>query len=799
MTARVTRSPQAVAIIEAARSLQDLHVYVTPVHGKVPFLEDWTDLRLTEPDFQNYFVNGEGLGVLLGLPPDYLVDMDIDDMRALQCVAQNLIAGAPNTGWVFGRKSKPRSHRVYKFPGEFKTVAFEDDITPEANVARGEKESHMLLELRGTGGQTVFPPTLHEESKEQRAWEAKPTKQNLGESNGSILHAYAARVATATLLARHYPLFKKGHKFALAFSGWLGLSGWNEEQVKEVVTAAAKLAKDPDWEERRRNVESTFKRLEDGNKEVEQRKHLEELFGENGKKLCKTIAKWLSLKRIAAASVDVDAHDLANADIVEQSRGEELAYECANDVWYIADHETKRWARNREVQVLALIGDVLRARLVNTAANKKSSREELKWAVQSCDARRISSCQKILRGRSGFTSDDEEAQFDTDPLLIGVRNGIVDLNTGKLLTERLDLRVSKCAPVRFDETKDCSLFREYLSRVQPDEKIQKFLQQFAGICLTGYQPEPGLLFFHGEGANGKTVFVQVLRHLLGEDYHFPAKKELFFNVDKFQFAKDNDKIDLEGKRLVTAAEADEDSGKPKWNIGMIKTLIGGETTHGRQLYGEGRGFTPVCKAIVSMNVEPELSSFGEALSRRFLKIPWDVIIPEKERTRPVERFVKMLLENGGDSGVLNWMLEGLAAVRENKWDLSVPQNLRAATDEYFGEYDLVKTFKEEWCSEKDEDAPPPKDDAQAKLFETNPEARFWIYTDKLYNAFEIWGAGNDRAQIAVRRFNADLKRLIGKKRFRRATGNKTQVQKVFLNAAAKTVIEKIKGAANSAR
>jgi putative DNA primase/helicase len=60
--------------------------------------------------------------------------------------------------------------------------------------------------------------------------------------------------------------------------------------------AAAKAANDPDVKERRRNVKCTFERLNDGNKEVEQRSHLEELLGEPGKKTTKLIAKWLSLE-----------------------------------------------------------------------------------------------------------------------------------------------------------------------------------------------------------------------------------------------------------------------------------------------------------------------------------------------------------------------------------------------------------------------------------------------------------------------------------------------------------------------
>jgi hypothetical protein len=300
--------PQSNPIISAAAELHSLGVYVVPIPRgtKGPVLTGWPDLRLGPDDSLKYFAKGEGIGALLGIEPAFVVDLDVDDLRALRVVADRIIPGQPATAWTFGRESKPRSHHIYGFPRKFTSVQFWDDVDPEANVKRGEKEKHMILELRGTKEQTVFPPTVHP-SGESIEWAQTPTKENLGPASVGTLQPWASRVAAATLLGRHYPAFGDGHRLALALAGWLGVLGWHEEDVKALVTAAAIVASDPDVRERQRNVASTYKRLAE-KQDVEQRRHLEEALGENGKKITARIAGWLGLQR---KEVSPQEHDEA--------------------------------------------------------------------------------------------------------------------------------------------------------------------------------------------------------------------------------------------------------------------------------------------------------------------------------------------------------------------------------------------------------------------------------------------------------------------------------------------------------
>jgi hypothetical protein len=119
-----------------------------PPGEKGPTLPGWGKLRLTIEDLPRHFAHaGCNIGIILGPPSGELVDFDLDCEEALALADLYL----PPTGAEFGRKSKPRSHRLYIAPGAVHE-AFADPL-----------DGTTLLELRAQGRdggchQTVFQP-----------------------------------------------------------------------------------------------------------------------------------------------------------------------------------------------------------------------------------------------------------------------------------------------------------------------------------------------------------------------------------------------------------------------------------------------------------------------------------------------------------------------------------------------------------------------------------------------------------------------------------------------------------------
>ncbi len=206
-------------------------------------LTEWQRLRLTEADVPKYFGSGKNIGIILG-EPSGLVDVDLDSVEAF-AVADRFL---PETAMVHGRPSKPRSHRWYA-PSPIPSTRQFKDIN-----------GTMLIELRSTGGQTIIPPSIHP-SGEPFAWDANGDPVKIA---AATLQAAVSRIASAAILARHWPAQGSRHDAANALAGFLLRAGWSEDDTIAFIEAVITAAKDPELRDRLASVRSTIKTLAAG-------------------------------------------------------------------------------------------------------------------------------------------------------------------------------------------------------------------------------------------------------------------------------------------------------------------------------------------------------------------------------------------------------------------------------------------------------------------------------------------------------------------------------------------------------
>src|SRR5689334_13844695 len=134
---------------------------------KRPKNSDWVN-GIPVEKFREYFggKNPSGIGISLGGRSRGLIDMDLDweEARKLADEFDFLFGSMP----AFGRKDAPRSHRLaickeaMEF-GDCSTLAFTFPGTVAQKLGLSDSEEHAtcVLELRGNGGQTIFPPSVH--------------------------------------------------------------------------------------------------------------------------------------------------------------------------------------------------------------------------------------------------------------------------------------------------------------------------------------------------------------------------------------------------------------------------------------------------------------------------------------------------------------------------------------------------------------------------------------------------------------------------------------------------------------
>lgn len=106
-------------LLESARTYlaRGYAVIPVPARKKIPVLKGWTDLRLSESDLPAHF-NGTGnIGVLLGEPSGWLVDVDLDCEEAVALAPKFLAIGrdCARQMWRLRRRSNGRYDRAPSF------------------------------------------------------------------------------------------------------------------------------------------------------------------------------------------------------------------------------------------------------------------------------------------------------------------------------------------------------------------------------------------------------------------------------------------------------------------------------------------------------------------------------------------------------------------------------------------------------------------------------------------------------------------------------------------------------------
>jgi hypothetical protein len=163
---------------------------VVPIpHGmKRPIIDGSPEFVVPAAELSRHFSGNANIGVRLGLTSGDLVDIDLDCPEAL--ALQDIYL--PGTNAIFGRPSKPRSHRLYIARGGFKQT-FADP-----------RDGKMLVELRADGResrahQTILPPSVVD--GERREWCGDTI--NPAVIDAAILRRRVAWLATGCLVMRH--------------------------------------------------------------------------------------------------------------------------------------------------------------------------------------------------------------------------------------------------------------------------------------------------------------------------------------------------------------------------------------------------------------------------------------------------------------------------------------------------------------------------------------------------------------------------------------------------------------------
>lgn len=398
-----------------------------------------------------------------------------------------------------------------------------------------------------------------------------------------------------------------------------------------------------------------------------------------------TISKVLKNPRASfgkALNEKATDYDIAKATIKYFER--KNIYALAGKIW--------RWRQKKGVW--EIIDDaVVKKRILRIAHEKSISHSRVNSIFGLINT-------EIFSTRSRFDKCDKH--------VINCKNGELHFNSKNgdfvLKPHNRDSNFCHQIPVCYDDTATCKRFEQALQEsFAPDddcrEKI-KLLQEFFGYALITSCEFERFLLLVGSGSNGKSVIIELLTALVGE--------QNVSSVLPNQFERLPQLAHLHGKLANIITEIPEGAVIAD---AKLKSITSGESMTAEHKFGHPFDFKPYSTLIFSANHLPHTKDCSPAFFRRVEILTFNVSFTGDECDTTLKDELPKEL-----SGVLNFALKGLKRLFKKRDFTQVPSS-KAAKREWELAADQVSAFIEEEC-------------------ELNPSAKILI--GDLYDKYKDW-------------------------------------------------------------
>jgi putative DNA primase/helicase len=272
---------EIVAALEAAG--HQLVMWSATGDQKGPNEKGWPEKTWTVADYKDGYRVGSKTGVEIS-PGRFLHDTDID-WGLGGAIAQQLL---PATGFAFGRKNKPLSHNFYTTSEPLVSIKYVDPV-----------DKSTLIELRGTkddggiGLQTMVPPSVWSKNgqREPLTFVARTGPAHLDDP--ARLTRAVRNAAMAMLFAKHFGPQGFGHDIRLPWAGFMLRAGVSVEECIAIGNGIISYTGNKDTSDIQLAINSTAKRLQANDKEVQGGPALAQQMRAHGKAIVACILEWL--------------------------------------------------------------------------------------------------------------------------------------------------------------------------------------------------------------------------------------------------------------------------------------------------------------------------------------------------------------------------------------------------------------------------------------------------------------------------------------------------------------------------
>lgn len=237
-----------------------------------------------------------------------------------------------------------------------------------------------------------------------------------------------------------------------------------------------------------------------------------------------------------------------------------------------------------------------------------------------------------------------------------VKNGLWDIKEKTLLPFSSDYVFLDRIEIDYVPEAQCPKFKKFLAEILDTENEIKVIQEWMGYCLLNDNRFQKAMLLYGDGANGKSVLLKVVKFFLGESnvsnialQHLEANT---FALARLFGKSANIFFDLPKKALSQTSN--------------FKIVVSGDSVSGEKKGKDSFEFIPYTKMMFSCNEVPRTPDRTPAFFRRWIILKFNQHFPEGDPRRVENKEKEFINDEKEMQGILVWALEGLYRLIEQK-------------------------------------------------------------------------------------------------------------------------------------
>jgi putative DNA primase/helicase len=276
--------------------------------------------------------------------------------------------------------------------------------------------------------------------------------------------------------------------------------------------------------------------------------------------------------------------------------------------------------------------------------------------------------------------------MNTNPKLLSVRNGMIDLQTGQLIERTQAHYQTFYLPIDYNPDANTALMDKFIDNMfKPTEKdVQHLLCNLLGYSISGVANKKCIVVIVGDGENGKSELINIIKEVLGKKMIGTVEYE---DLSASSGTNTDTLFNARFARMMIIIETKPNA---QFNENKLKKISGKDTQNVQAKFKGAEEMSDECVPFIISNFKPKFSGdqtvwnrvIPIALNMQFIDRNdnrWDEEEFEAGYMKPKDgKFINELYKD--KEGILRWLVK--QSVNYFKEGLVIPETTIKLKEDY---------------------------------------------------------------------------------------------------------------------